>query len=90
MGRLKAEPARPVRSLDEFFALAYAVETDAAAHYAKTAEQLRARGARALAEVFERLTEVQLGHASELASRARTGEKLASRNQASLASSRHV
>ena len=31
MGRLKAEPARPVRSLDEFFALAYAVETDAAA-----------------------------------------------------------
>ena len=69
MGRLKAEPARPVRSLDEFFALAYAVETDAAAHYAKTAEQLRARGARALAEVFERLTEVQLGHARELASR---------------------
>ncbi len=70
MGRLKAEPASQVRSLDEFFALAYAVETDAAAHYAKTAEQLRAQGAGALAEVFERLTEVQLGHASELASRA--------------------
>ena len=79
MGRLKAEPARPVRSLDEFFALAYAVETDAAAHYAKTAEQLRARGAGALAEVFERLTEVQLGHASELASRAGKNSLLGTR-----------
>lgn len=70
MGRLKAEPARPVRSLDEFFALAYAVETDAAAHYAKTAEQLRAQDASALAEVFDRLMEVQRRHASKLASRA--------------------
>lgn len=70
MGRLKAEPAGPVRSLDEFFALAYAVETDAAAHYAKTAEQLHAQDASALAEVFDRLTEVQRRHASKLASRA--------------------
>ena len=75
MGRLKAEPASQVRSLDEFFALAYAVETDAAAHYAKTAEQLRAQGAGALAEVFERLAEVERGHVREVTSwAARRGE----------------
>jgi len=70
VSRLKAEPAGPVRSLDEFFALAYAVETDAADHYAKIAEQLHAQDASALAEVFNRLTEVQRRHASKLASRA--------------------
>jgi rubrerythrin len=67
VGLLKAEPIGPVRSLDEFFALAYAIESDAAGRYAETAKQLREQGASALADVFDRLEKIQRGHVSELA-----------------------
>ena len=76
MTSLKAEPAGPVRSLDEFFALAHAIETDAAARYVETAKQLRQQGSSALADLFDRLAEVERGHVSQVTRWARhRGEK---------------
>lgn len=75
MPSLKKEPEGQVRTLDEFFALAHAIETDAAARYTEVAEQLRQQGAAHLAEVFERLAEVERGHVREVTSwAARRGE----------------
>ena len=67
MTSLKKEPAGQVRTLDEFFALAHAMETDAARHYTEAARLLRGQGASRLADVFERLAEVEGGHVSEVA-----------------------
>jgi len=76
MTSLKAEPAGPVRSLDEFFALAHAIETDAAARYSETARQLRHRGSNALADLFDRLAGAGRGHVSQITSwAAHRGEK---------------
>jgi rubrerythrin len=75
MTSLKKEPAGRVRTLDEFFALAHAIESDAAARYVEVARQLRQQGAAHLAEVFERLAEVERGHVREVTSwAARRGE----------------
>ena len=75
MTSLKKEPAGQVRTLDEFFALAHAIESDAAARYTEVARQLRQQGAAHLAEVFERLAEVERGHVREVTSwAARRGE----------------
>ena len=75
MTSLKKEPAGRVRTLDEFFALAHAIESDAAARYIEVARQLRQQGAAHLAEVFERLAEVERGHVREVTSwAARRGE----------------
>jgi rubrerythrin len=72
---LKKEPAGQVRTLDEFFALAHAIETDAAARYAEVAKQLKQQGGTHVAEVFERLAEVERGHVREVTSwAARRGE----------------
>jgi rubrerythrin len=68
MTSLKKEPAGQVRTLDEFFALAHAIESDAAARYTEVARQLRQQGAAHLAEVFERLAEVERGHVREVTS----------------------
>jgi rubrerythrin len=68
MTSLKKEPAGQVRTLDEFFALAHAIETDAAARYAEVARQLKLQGVNHLAEVFERLAEVERGHVREVTS----------------------
>lgn len=77
MTSLKKEPAGRVRTLDEFFALAHAIESDAAARYVEVARQLRQQGAGHLAEVFERLAEVERGHVREVTSwAARRGENV--------------
>jgi rubrerythrin len=70
MTSLKREPAGRVRTLDEFFALAHAIESDAAARYIEVARQLKQQGAAHLAEVFERLAEVERGHVMEITNRA--------------------
>ena len=62
MTSLKAEPPGPVRSLDEFFAVAHAMESDAVARYCGTARLLRQQGADALANVFEELAQTERGH----------------------------
>lgn len=67
MTSLKAEPAGPVRSLEEFFALAHAMESDAASRYTEAAKQLRQQGASDLAGLFDRLAEVEKGHVGEVA-----------------------
>ena len=66
MARLKAEPAGPVRSLDEFFALAHAMESDAVARYTEAAKLLRQQGAEELAAVFARLAETERGHIDQV------------------------
>ena len=66
MSSLKAEPAGVVESLDEFFALAHAIETDALARYTETAKQLRQQGAPALAAVFDQLAEAERGHVGQV------------------------
>jgi rubrerythrin len=66
MSLLKAEPAGVVESLDEFFALAHAIETDALARYTETAKQLRQQGAAALAAVFDQLADAERGHVGQV------------------------
>jgi len=63
---LKDEPVGRIRSMGEFFALANAMEQDAAARYVETARQLRAQSETALAEVFEGLAETERGHVREI------------------------
>jgi hypothetical protein len=82
---LKAEPAGPVRSLGELFALAHAMESDALERYSEIAEQLRKRDSRGLAQVFDQLTEIQRGRVSDLACLAYRGKsELADEHFASL------
>src|SRR5215208_2938626 len=62
MSLLKTEPPAPVRTLEELFAIAYAMEHEAATRYAEIAERMRREGNPALAEVFERLSADEHGH----------------------------
>ena len=62
MSLLKTEPPTPVRTLDELFAIAHAMENEAAARYAEIAERMRHEGNPALADVFERLSADERGH----------------------------
>jgi len=62
MALLREEPAGSVKSLEELFALAAAMEQEAAARYAGIAERMRQEGDPALAEVFERLSADERGH----------------------------
>jgi rubrerythrin len=75
MSLLSTEPPAPVRSLDELFALAEALETEAASRYAQLAQQMRAVGLVDVAEVFEHLAAEERGHGDEVMawSRADTG-----------------
>ena len=66
MTSLKKEPAGQVRTLVEFFALAHAIESDAAARYTEVARQLKIQGASHLVDVFEGLAEVERGHVREV------------------------
>lgn len=66
MASLKAEPAGRVLSMSEFFALARAMEADAAAQYTETARQLRQQGVAHLADVFDRLAETERGHIQQV------------------------
>ena len=62
MSLLKEEPAGSVKSLEELFAIAAAMEQEAADRYAEIAERMRREGDPALAEVFERLSADEQGH----------------------------
>jgi rubrerythrin len=62
MSLLKSEPAGSVRSLDELFAIAAAMESEAATRYAEIGERMRREGDPALASVFERLSADEMGH----------------------------
>ena len=62
MQLLKAEPPAPVKSLEELFAIAHAMEEEAAARYAEIAERMRQEGNPSIAEVFERLSADEQGH----------------------------
>jgi rubrerythrin len=62
MSLLRTEPPAPVRSLEELFAIAYAMELEAATRYAEIAQRMHREGNPALAEVFERLADDEKGH----------------------------
>lgn len=62
MSLLKSEPAGAVKSLEELFAIAAAMEQEAATRYAEIAARMRQEGDPALAEVFERLSADEQGH----------------------------
>lgn len=71
MSLLKAEPPEGVRSLAELFAVAHALEEQAAAHYRELAARMREQGAPSTAAVFEHLAEVEKGHRDKVLSWAR-------------------
>jgi rubrerythrin len=52
--------------MSEFFALAHAMEMDAAARYTETARQLRQQGVEELADLFDHLAESERGHVQQV------------------------
>src|SRR5688500_18913758 len=62
MSQLKSEPPAPVKTLEELFAIAHAMEHEAAARYAALAERMRHEGNASLAEVFDHLSAEERGH----------------------------
>lgn len=62
MSLLKTAPRGVVRSLEEIFAIAYAMAREAATRYAQLAARARAEGASDLADLFERLAEEKRSH----------------------------
>ncbi|PWS35913.1 rubrerythrin family protein [Falsiroseomonas bella] len=75
MSLLKNEPPAPMRSLGELFAMAQALEEEAAARYAELAAEMRAAGLASVAQAFEHLADEERGHAEHVMawSQARTG-----------------
>ncbi|QRM27673.1 ferritin family protein [Microvirga sp. VF16] len=67
MSLLKAEPSGAVKSLEELFAIASAMEHEAATRYAEIAVRMRLEGNPSLAEVFERLSADEQGHLDSVA-----------------------
>lgn len=59
---LKSAPPLPVTSLGEFFAIAHALEHEAAVRYGELAERARNDGIASLAELFERLATEERTH----------------------------
>lgn len=59
---LKTTPPDAVRSLDELFAIAEAMEHEAATRYTQLAERMRTEGQPEIAEVFESLAADEQGH----------------------------
>ncbi|WP_128929271.1 ferritin-like domain-containing protein [Bradyrhizobium guangxiense] len=59
---LSAEPAGVLESLDELFALAHAMEQEAASKYDSLAEEMRGQGKDELAEVFTKLAAAEREH----------------------------
>ena len=62
MSLLKSEPVDAIRSMEELFAVAHAMEREAAARYDELAHRLRAEGNQALAELFEHLAAEERSH----------------------------
>jgi len=73
---LMSEPAGMVGSLDELFALANAMEEEAANRYTKLAEDMRRQNKHALADVFTRLAAAEREHVDSVTrwSQARRGK----------------
>lgn len=67
MSHLKSEPPAPVRTLEELFAIAHAMEHEAAARYAEIAQRMAHQGNPALADVFTRLSTDERGHLANVA-----------------------
>ncbi len=61
---LKSTPPDAVRSLDELFAIAHAMEQEAALRYTQLAERMRNEGNSELAGLFDRLAADERGHES--------------------------
>jgi rubrerythrin len=59
---LNSEPAGTLRSLDELFALAHAMEKEAAARYTSLAEEMRRQDKDELADVFANLAAAEREH----------------------------
>jgi rubrerythrin len=59
---LKSEPAGAITSMEELFALAHAMEHEAATRYTEIARRLRREGNPPLADVFDRLAGDERGH----------------------------
>ncbi|WP_316229551.1 ferritin family protein [Bradyrhizobium sp. SZCCHNR1070] len=72
---LKSEPAGTLHSLDELFALAHAMEQEAADRYGELAEHMRCQDKDELAAVFTRLAAAEREHVDSVArwSQSRTG-----------------
>ena len=62
MSLLKAELSGSVKSLAELFAIAFAMEQEAASRYAEIGARMRSDGEIALAEAFEKLAADERGH----------------------------
>lgn len=62
MSLLRTEPPAAVKTLDELFAIAHAMEHEAATRYAEIADRMRGEGNAALADVFDRLSKDEQGH----------------------------
>ena len=73
---LKAQPTGTLHSLDELFALASAMEHEAATQYAKLAEEMRRQNKSDLAAVFTQLAAEEREHVDSVArwSQSRTGK----------------
>lgn len=65
---LRSEPAGALRSLDELFALAYAMEQEAASKYSDLAEDMRRQNKDDLAAVFTQLAAAEREHVDSVAS----------------------
>jgi rubrerythrin len=66
MTQLKAEPPAPVRSMAELFAIALALEEEAAGRYRELAGKMREHGATSTAAVFDHLAQEESGHREEI------------------------
>ena len=64
---IQMAPSGVVRSLAQLFAIAHAMEHEAATRYAELATQVRAAGMPDLADLFERLAEEERAHAAKVA-----------------------
>lgn len=67
MSLLKTPPPTPVKTLEELFAIAHAMEHEAAARYADISERMNDEGNPQLAAVFERLSVDEKGHLDQIA-----------------------
>lgn len=67
MSLLKVEPSTPVKTLEELFALAHAMEHEAAERYAEIAGRMRQEGNPALAAIFEGLSADEKVHLEQVA-----------------------
>lgn len=67
MSSLKSEPAGQLQSMEEFFALARAMEADAVRHYTETANALRRQNSLPLAYIFDLLAKFERDHVDRVA-----------------------